>query len=494
MAITIVNGFLGAGKTTIILNLLKQISEQNDAAQSEMTATQPDSEGSEGKRPTTKYSVVWLKNEFGINEVDSLLAAESAIQDVKEILNGCLCCTLVGRLGEAVSEILNTTQCHRIIIETTGYASSAPLVQELNRLRADLNMPIFVDGVVCVIDALNLEGYEDTSKTAQMQARYTDLLIINKRELVDEEQIERVKDLLLALNPSAPIIYSNKGCVSPDLIFGLDTAVELYLPDASRGATLVPSEADDITVMHMEWPTSFSAGSTPGLGWEVKEHEFLPTCEEFSALLELLNPNAPANIREAGVCYRIKGVVLLQVPSPDSEDGSSTKAKPFICNCSFGRTTLTPFDAAMENSKLLHNYCFPTELFVQTHRGWCQSDAAKSNATTETTDTGPQQAHGREPEKQFPSRFYSRLTLIGVGLTVGRTPFALAEKFPIRYRAFVSPKCGLLTVDPNAPSWLWRQRNIGNLIPLGNGSEAQSAARHLHQCDAEHSCCGVHHE
>src|SRR5690606_3632192 len=104
----IVNGYLGAGKTTVILNLLKEISEwENNVApprQSEGTDSESggagvgrSAEGAEGKTDgKKKYKVVWLKNEFGINEVDTLAAKESALAGVNEILNGCLCCTLVG--------------------------------------------------------------------------------------------------------------------------------------------------------------------------------------------------------------------------------------------------------------------------------------------------------------------------------------------------------------------------------------------------------------
>jgi G3E family GTPase len=117
--VTIVNGFLGAGKTTMILSLLEQLSAGSSEEASDTGAG--------------KYQVVWLKNEFGVNEVDSLLAEQSSIASVKEILNGCLCCTLVGRLSDALQEILASVSCDRIIIETSGSAYAAPLAQEVNR-------------------------------------------------------------------------------------------------------------------------------------------------------------------------------------------------------------------------------------------------------------------------------------------------------------------------------------------------------------------------
>jgi len=83
-AVTVFSGFLGAGKTTILLNLVRQLNANNDSSSS----------GSDGG-----YRVAWLKNEYGEVAVDSRLAAESSI-DVTEVLNGCVCCTAVGKLGQ----------------------------------------------------------------------------------------------------------------------------------------------------------------------------------------------------------------------------------------------------------------------------------------------------------------------------------------------------------------------------------------------------------
>jgi len=98
--VTVFTGFLGAGKTTIIINLLKQMP--------------PD------------YKMVMLKNEFGNIEVDSKLVKDSNIK-VTEMLNGCLCCILVGKLGNAINEILEKYSPDHILIETSGSAYPAPI-------------------------------------------------------------------------------------------------------------------------------------------------------------------------------------------------------------------------------------------------------------------------------------------------------------------------------------------------------------------------------
>lgn len=191
--VTVFTGFLGSGKTTIILNLLKDIPEN--------------------------YKIVLLKNEFGNIAVDSLLAKEKNLE-VTEMLNGCLCCILVGKLGNALEEIMANFKPDRIIIETSGSAYPAPIVLELKKLGEDR---LKLDGVITVIDAINFEGYKDTSYTAKIQTEFTDLILINKHEEVSKELLDKVLDDVYALNPSTPKIKTNHGVVSNDLVFGLDT-------------------------------------------------------------------------------------------------------------------------------------------------------------------------------------------------------------------------------------------------------------------------------
>eukprot|EP00455_Lapot_gusevi_P057521 TRINITY_DN9822_c0_g1_i2.p1 TRINITY_DN9822_c0_g1~~TRINITY_DN9822_c0_g1_i2.p1 ORF type:complete len:344 (-),score=74.21 TRINITY_DN9822_c0_g1_i2:71-1048(-) len=195
--VLVINGFLGAGKTTVILNLIQQL-------------------------PASVKSC-WLKNEFGDVEVDSQLARERSIA-VKEILNGCLCCTLTGRLGEALKDLVQDYAPDLVIIETSGSAYPAPLAWELKRLASE-GLTISLDALICVIDAANFQGYEDKSYTAKLQAKYTDLILINKHELVDERQLDSVMDEVYELNPDTPKVKTNRGIVAPDLLLGLHTTL-----------------------------------------------------------------------------------------------------------------------------------------------------------------------------------------------------------------------------------------------------------------------------
>lgn len=186
-AVNVVTGYLGSGKTTIISKLIEQL---------------PDAS-----------KIVWLKNEYGDVNVDAVLASESNVQ-VAEIMNGCLCCVLVGRLGNAIDEILQTYSPERIIIESSGTAYPLPIVLELSK-----NNKVYVDSVVTVIDVLNFAGYHDRSHVASMQTEATDLYLLNKHELATDQQLELVQDLVADVDTHPVFIKTKKGFVDSDLIF-----------------------------------------------------------------------------------------------------------------------------------------------------------------------------------------------------------------------------------------------------------------------------------
>ncbi|THV03170.1 cobW-domain-containing protein [Dendrothele bispora CBS 962.96] len=196
--ITVFTGFLGAGKTTTILSLLPQLPED--------------------------YKVVLLKNEFGDIQVDSQLAKQSSLTAVSEILNGCMCCVLVGQMQNALIEIRGKYCPDRIIIECSGSAFPATLAFQIRELEKTTNGDFRLDAIVTVIDAENFAGYEDTSPTARMQASYTDVLLINKWETISERQLDIVYDHLNTLNDLTPKIRCNgRGGVDPQVIFGLES-------------------------------------------------------------------------------------------------------------------------------------------------------------------------------------------------------------------------------------------------------------------------------
>ncbi|KAK2779010.1 hypothetical protein FQN53_001559 [Emmonsiellopsis sp. PD_33] len=197
--ITIITGFLGSGKTTILLNLIPQLP--------------PD------------YRLALLKNEFGDLAIDSQLASANSISGVRELLNGCICCNLVGQLSDALLQLRDEVKPDRIVIETSGSAFPATLAMEVNRLAHEHKGAFVLDGVISVIDVENWEGYEDTSYTAKLQAKYTDLIIFNKWEGVPEQRFDVCLDRVADLELDTAWVKSAKGVVDKDVLLGIDGAL-----------------------------------------------------------------------------------------------------------------------------------------------------------------------------------------------------------------------------------------------------------------------------
>ncbi|KAK0635212.1 CobW/HypB/UreG [Bombardia bombarda] len=319
--ITIVTGFLGSGKTTLILNLLPQLRAANPG-----------------------YKLALLKNEFGDVAVDSQLAASSAISGVQELLGGCICCNLVGQLSTALAELRDTVRPDRIVVETSGSAFPATLAMEVNRLARDTGA-YALDGVVSVIDVENWKGYDDTSYTARIQARYTDLIVFNKWETCDERRFDDCLDRVGDLEVDIAWVKSDKGWVGIDLVFGIDGGLASALTDDEEGK---------------KHDHDHENGHGHGHGHGHKhEHDHQSEVEVLSIELKApsgsTNPVVDAKKLQAFLkstpkdeVYRIKAVLTVAsgtVQNSDEDTSSPTPPYPqsrYILNWAFGRWTFTP--------------------------------------------------------------------------------------------------------------------------------------------------------
>ncbi|KAK3359721.1 CobW/HypB/UreG, nucleotide-binding domain-containing protein [Lasiosphaeria hispida] len=308
--ITIITGFLGSGKTTLILNLLPQLRAANPG-----------------------YRLALLKNEFGDVAVDSQLAASGAISGVQELLGGCICCNLVGQLSTALAELRATVAPDRIVVETSGSAFPATLALEVNRLARETGGAYALDGVVSVVDVENWKGYEDTSYTARLQARYTDLIVFNKWEECEERRFDECLDRLGDLELDTPWVRSDKGWVSMDLVFGIDGGLARGLDEHAVGGHDHEHKDDhshdhqsEVEVLSIELKSS--EGGAVDVG---KLHTLLKT--------------AP---REE--VYRIKAVLSAAGTVRNSDEDTGIPTPPpdgplhsrYILNWAFGRWTFTP--------------------------------------------------------------------------------------------------------------------------------------------------------
>lgn len=190
---TVFTGFLGSGKTTIISHLVDQL--QNAEKQ-----------------------VIFIKNEIGSENVDAKIMEGKHIR-TQELLNGCICCTLVGPFVSAIGEIVEKFQPHRIIIEASGAADPAAIA-----LMIDSHPKLIRDGVITVVDVVNFEGYSDVSQTARNQTKFTDLIVFNKIEQVSVERKRVVVDLVRELNRHSPIVEAPQGVLASNVALGISSA------------------------------------------------------------------------------------------------------------------------------------------------------------------------------------------------------------------------------------------------------------------------------
>lgn len=313
--ITIITGFLGSGKTTLLLNLLPQLRAIN---------------------PT--YKLALLKNEFGDVAIDSQLAASSSISGVRELLNGCICCNLVGQLDVALQELAAQVRPDRIVVETSGSAFPATLAMEVNRLARETGGYV-LDGVVTVIDVENWRGYEDTSYTAKIQARYTDLVVFNKWELCNERQFDTCLDRLGDLEVQIAWVKSDKGKVPANLVFGVDGALARSL---EAGGTENGHNGHDHG--HHHDTDHQSEVEVLSITLHAEGSASVDTVK-----LEKLLKSAPKD-----EVYRIKAVLAASSALPPSDGGIIETSAPsesgrYILNWAFGRWTCTPTATSNEH-------------------------------------------------------------------------------------------------------------------------------------------------
>jgi G3E family GTPase len=207
-------------------------------------------------------------------------------------------------MTDAIRDIRSRYAPSRIIVETSGSAFPAPIVMLLNTLPRG---EVAIDGIITVIDALNFRGYEDTSYTARVQAQYTDLLLINKWEGMDERELEGVLDVVNDLNTDTPKLRW-RADLPLGVFFGLST------PDTLRNDMhLVPDAA------HAEREVELLELSLTTCPVSLLEMDALlaaiPREDEMYRIKGLLRPceaNAPYHILNwaFGGCGRILDVYL----------------------------------------------------------------------------------------------------------------------------------------------------------------------------------------
>jgi len=190
--VTVLTGYLGAGKTTLLNRILTE---------------------DHGK----KYAVII--NEFGEIGIDNDLVV-GADEEVFEMSNGCVCCTVRGDLIRVLSGLMKRKgKFDAIIVETTGLADPAPVAQTFF-VDDDVKAKTQLDSVTTVVDAKHLPLRLKDSKEAAEQIAFADQIILNKTDLVSEAELREVEAGIRELNPLAPIHRTQRSEVPLEAILG----------------------------------------------------------------------------------------------------------------------------------------------------------------------------------------------------------------------------------------------------------------------------------
>ncbi|PIA42262.1 hypothetical protein AQUCO_02000015v1 [Aquilegia coerulea] len=200
---TIITGFLGSGKTTLLNHILT---------------------ADHGKR------IAVIENEFGEVDIDgSLVAAKTTgAEDIVMLNNGCLCCTVRGDLVRMIAELVNKKKgkFDHIVIETTGLANPAPIIQTFYAEDQVFN-DVKLDGVVTLVDAKHANFHLDEVKPkgvvneAIEQIAYADRIIVNKTDLVGEAEIDSLVQRIKSINKMANLTRTKFGNVNLDYVLGV---------------------------------------------------------------------------------------------------------------------------------------------------------------------------------------------------------------------------------------------------------------------------------
>ncbi|MFC0245405.1 CobW family GTP-binding protein [Falsochrobactrum ovis] len=201
--VTVLTGYLGSGKTTLLNRMLTE---------------------NHGKR----YAVI--VNEFGEIGIDNDLIVESD-EEIYEMNNGCICCTVRGDLIRVVEGLMRRPgRFDAIVVETTGLADPVPVAQTFF-MDDDVRAKTALDAVVALVDAKHLPLRLKDSREAEDQIAFADVVLINKTDLVNAEELAAVEATVRAINPHAIIHRTQRASISLDKVldrgaFDLKRALE----------------------------------------------------------------------------------------------------------------------------------------------------------------------------------------------------------------------------------------------------------------------------
>jgi G3E family GTPase len=243
--VTILTGFLGSGKTTLLNYILKQ---------------------------PHGHRIAVIENEFGEAGIDNELLVQDQGEQIVEMNNGCICCTVRGDLVRILGELAakrkaGTVKFDRVIIETTGLADPAPVAQTFF-VDEDIMLAYRLDAIVTLVDAKHAPLQLDEHHEAQEQVGFADRILLTKTDLVTPAEVLALRQRLVRMNPRASIAESHKG------VAALDQVLDIHGFNLNAILEIEPDFLSDVTHEHDDDISSFVFRETRPMDLE-KIEDFL---------------------------------------------------------------------------------------------------------------------------------------------------------------------------------------------------------------------------
>lgn len=279
----ILTGFLGAGQTTFLNHLITNNTD-------------------------IKYAII--ENEFGEQNIDNDLIIRSS-DDIVELNNGCLCCSLNDSLYEILSELYHRKDdFDELIIEATGIADPAGIAEPF-LIHPDVKKTFKLVSTICIIDAEIVEDWLDETEEARKQIAFSDVLLIGKTDLVSPSYVDRLTAILKGINPLAQIVLKSNEGEYPKILHASQES--LYLSNKAVGSE--HHHHDDLCNHHHD----HCDHDHKHHGHKTHSHTDIVTCSfvyDETFVMHKLHYRLMVllNVQSKGL-YRIKGIVYTDNPN-----------------------------------------------------------------------------------------------------------------------------------------------------------------------------------
>ena len=300
--VTILTGFLGSGKTTLLNYILKQ---------------------------PHGHRIAVIENEFGEAGIDNELLIQEQGEQIIEMNNGCICCTVRGDLVRILGELAAKRRAgqlsfDRVVIETTGLADPAPVAQTFFVDEA-ISQNYMLDAIVTMVDAKHAPLQLDEHHEAQEQVGFADRILLTKTDLVGASEVQALRQRLARMNPRAKIAESRQG------VAALDDLLDICGFNLNAILEIEPDFLNDVTHEHDDDITSFVFRETRPMDLD-KIEDFLSSIVQIHGA-QLMRYKGILNIK--GVEQRVvfQGVHMLMgsdVGAPWSADELRESKMVFI--------------------------------------------------------------------------------------------------------------------------------------------------------------------